>query len=132
VDRVDGTDYVTTARLESLIFDNGRWWLDRRPVQLRVTIDTPLRSKEFVRCYLRVNGVSTWTLVGQTNEVDHFGQAAFTFQTNVDLNGNTEYGNKGFQHELRVDWGGTGATRAALSSLTVQLDEDTDISLVTE
>lgn len=131
VDLIDTTvtPYQTTARLETLIFDNGRPFLRRRPHRVRVITNAPLGIDEFIKVYLRKEGETTWTLVGQT-DTDSSNKSNFTFQCNNNLlSSNKNYDSKGSQHEMRIDWGGTGTSRPTISSITTLLDEDPDIEV---
>jgi hypothetical protein len=128
VDRITTESYATEAVYESLIFDNQRPFLMRRPIQIRVTLDEVLAEDEYVKVYLKKQGESTFTRVGTTASTDE-GKSAFTFFCDKDLDTSLIYSPRGFQHELKLVWGGTGSTRPTIESCTVLLEEETDISV---
>jgi len=86
-----------------------------------------------VRLYLRKEGESVFTKVGEVNPTSSgdelIGKAAFTFQCNKNIDTGQLYSPKGFQHEAKLEWGGTGTTRPRISSVTITIEEDSDIEV---
>lgn len=127
VDRITSEAYATEATYESIIFDNTKPYLMRRPTQIRLILEAGLRTGEYVKVYMRKQGETSFTLVGQTN-TEHQGRSGITFFPDRDLDTDLIYSPKGFQHELKLTWGGTGDTRPSIQNVTVLVEEDTEIN----
>lgn len=129
VDRITTESYATEATYESVIYDNQRPHLERKPIQERLVLEQPLRNGEYVKFYLRKQGETDFTLLGQVDETNGYGKSAFTFDCQFDLDAKEIYDCKGYQHEKKLVWGGTGDTRPVISSSTLSFDEDPDINV---
>lgn len=129
VDRITSERYATEATYESLLFDNLLPHLERKPIQERLTLNEPLRTGEYVKFYLKKQGETGWTRLGQVDETNGFGKSAFTFQTQWDLDASEIYDSKGFQHEKKLVWGGTGDTRPQIASSTLSFEQNPDVTV---
>lgn len=130
IDRITTEAYATEADYESLVFDAQQPHLRRKPTMERLTLNSPLQSGEYVKFYLRKEGETGWTLLGQATYTANPNQTGFTWGCQTDVATGLQYNAKGLQHEKRLVWGGTGTTRPQISSTTLSLEQDPDISVI--
>lgn len=128
VDRVTSEALADEATLETIIFDNGKPFLLRRPIQARIILKEPLRTDEYVYFYLKKQGETNFTKLGETTSED-IGKSAFTYLCDNDIDNDQIYSSKGHQHEAKLVWGGTGSTRPTVQSGTVLFEEDPEFDV---